>query len=78
MSTGQIIIDHGCHLDWNDETIDAAHVNPKLCELLETLLATGPYGHNAADVAVRLIEHGVRAAIEQGVIVRKSKPVRVG
>ena len=63
MSAGKFIIDHG-----GEENIESAEVHPKLCEYLERLLATGLYGHNAADVAVRLVEEGVRKSISQGII----------
>ncbi|KKL16708.1 hypothetical protein LCGC14_2492860 [marine sediment metagenome] len=62
MSAGKIIIDDG------GAGIVSEDVHPLLCRYLNDMLATGLYGRHRADVAVRLIERGVREAIEQRII----------
>lgn len=64
MSSGKVIID--------DDGVISEDVHPLLCRYLKDMLGTGLYGHNTADVAVRLIERGVREAIEQRIIKPRS------
>ena len=45
-----------------------AEAHDKLHDYLVEMLETGLYGHDLADVALRLVERGVREAIEQRVI----------
>ena len=66
MSSGKVIIDDG------DGGIVSEDVHPMLCLYLNDLLGTGLYGHTRAEVAVRLVERGVREAIEQRIIEPRS------
>lgn len=52
----------------SDVVLATTEIHPKIERYLSALLETGLYGHNRADVILRLVERCIRDAIAGGII----------